>query len=53
MPWRDNLLSASFRGIPFKVLDTTTQVGRRNVLHQFPFKDVPYVEDLGKNWNRF
>lgn len=53
MSWRENLLSASFRGIPFKVFNTATQVGRRNVLHQFPFKDTPFVEDLGKDADQF
>ena len=51
--WRDHLQKASFRGIPFKVLDTTTNVGRRNVLHQYPFADVPYIEDLGLDADKF
>ena len=51
--WRDHLQTASFRGVAFKVLDTTTSVGRRNVLHQYPFADVPYVEDLGLDADKF
>lgn len=47
--WRSHLQPASFRGAPFHVLSTSTEVGRRNVLHQFPFQDIPYVEDLGKD----
>lgn len=46
--WRDGLIDASFRGVPFKVLKTTTEGGRRSVLHQFPFDDIPYWEDMGK-----
>lgn len=53
MSWLDNLQSASFRGVPFKVMDSDVGVGRRNVLHQYPFKDVPYVEDLGADADEF
>lgn len=53
MSWRDNLYDASFRQIPFKVADATTEVGRRNVLHQYPFKDVPYLEDIGLDADTF
>lgn len=53
MSWRDNLQSASFRSVPFKVLDAETLIGRRNVLHQYPFKDEPYVEDLGEDAQEF
>jgi prophage DNA circulation protein len=45
--WRDNLKEASFRGIPFHVLTTSQEGGRRSALHQFPFSDEPYWEDLG------
>jgi prophage DNA circulation protein len=53
MPWRDRLFQASFRGAPFKVKDVDTQVGRRSVLHQYPGKDIPYLEDLGLNADTF
>jgi len=53
MSWMKNLQQASFRGVPFKVMDADTGVGRRNVLHQYPFKDVPYVEDLGADADEF
>ncbi|MGN7832666.1 DNA circularization protein [Pseudoxanthomonas sp. 22568] len=48
MAWRDQLLPASFRGVPFEVLDERATFGRRTVLHEFPFRDVPFVEDLGR-----
>ena len=48
MSWRDELVSASFRGVPFKVKNTSTQVGRRSVVHEVPFSDIPYPEDFGK-----
>jgi len=53
MSWKDNLRQASFRGIPFKVMDADASIGRRNILHQYPFKDVPYVEDLGADADEF
>lgn len=48
MSWRDQLQPASFRGVPFKVVRTTNSFGRRTVLHEFPFRDLPYVEDMGR-----
>jgi prophage DNA circulation protein len=51
--WRDNLRTASFRGVEFKVRDVDTSVGRRNVLHQYPGKDEPYLEDMGLDADEF
>ena len=58
--WRDKLTwddttyhLASFRGAKFYVENTNTEVGRRNVVHQYPFRDTPYVEDLGKDADQF
>ncbi len=45
---KSNLRPASFRGIPFKIKRATTRVGRRIVTHEFPLKDIPYTEDLGR-----
>ncbi len=53
MSWRDDLRPASFRGVPFKVLPLTTQVGRRTVLHEYPQRDKPYGEDLGKKARQY
>jgi prophage DNA circulation protein len=63
MAWRDNLTwaeasdqlrkKASFRGALFFVRDSDTGVGRRNVVHTYPFKDEPYVEDLGADIDEF
>lgn len=46
--WRSQLRSASFRGVPFGVFDTSNAGGRRTVSHEYPFRDSPYVEDLGR-----
>jgi len=53
MSWRDKLQSASFRGIPFKVATHDHGVGRRNIVHQFPGADKPYIEDLGPDADTF
>lgn len=48
MSWIDKLEPASFRNVPFKVKSTTTGVGRRNVQHEYPFKEGAGTnEDLG------
>jgi prophage DNA circulation protein len=46
--YKDKLRSASFRGVPFGVLEAETESGRRTQIYEFPQKDVPYVEDLGR-----
>lgn len=53
MAWTDNLRKASFRGVAFLVEDQDTEFGRRNVLHQYPKRDIPYAEDLGKKAREF
>lgn len=47
------LLPASFRGAPFAVSANETSGGRRIVLHQYPGKDDPYAEDMGREARRF
>lgn len=41
------LWPASFRGVPFWVLNDKAPGGRRLVVHEFPMRDDPFVEDLG------
>lgn len=48
MTWRDQLQPASFRGVEFKVASHDMSFGRRAQLHEFPLRDKPYVEDLGR-----
>lgn len=48
MSWRDALQPASFRGAAFGVVDIETSIGRRAALHEYPLRDDPYAEDLGK-----
>ncbi len=50
MAWVDRLLAGSFRAAPFRVEGHETGGdGRRVALHQYPGRDVPYAEDMGKN----
>ncbi|WP_312773025.1 DNA circularization protein [Atlantibacter hermannii] len=48
MAWKDRLQDASFRGVPFKVEGEGASVGRRVETHEYPNRDKPYTEDLGK-----
>jgi prophage DNA circulation protein len=49
MAWQDELVgTASFRGVPFKTSDAEIGVGRRNVLNEYPMRDTPYTDDLGR-----
>ena len=44
----EQLQPASFRGVPFEVEASGITVGRRTVVHEYPQRDRPYVEDLGR-----
>ena len=48
MAWRDRYRPASFRGVAFHVDAGGLSGGRRNVQHEYPDRDTPYVEDLGR-----
>jgi len=47
-PWRQQIQQSSFRGVDFEIDTATMQFGRRGPIHQFPFKDVPFAEDVGR-----
>lgn len=63
MTWREDLrrityegrefVGASFRGAPFFVEEESRSGGRRLVVHEFPFRDAPIVEDLGGRAKRY
>ncbi len=42
------LLPASLRGVPFHVVDAEGEFGRRMQVHEYPQRDKPYAEDLGR-----
>jgi prophage DNA circulation protein len=47
-PWRDSLVIASFRGAQFHTETSGRRSGRRVVVHQYPKRNIPYSEDLGR-----
>jgi prophage DNA circulation protein len=51
--WRDRKQGASFRGVPFLVDTDSVPVGRRTQLHEFPQRDQPFVEDLGRRTRQY
>lgn len=63
MTWREDLrrvtiagrilVGASFRGVSFCVDVSERQGGRRTVTHEFPLRDDPYLEDLGRRARTF
>lgn len=52
MAWKDRLVDASFRGVPFKTEDESLTAGRRVETHEFVNRNKPYTEDLGKATSR-
>jgi prophage DNA circulation protein len=54
-PWRDLILGhpASFRGIIFHVDSGGVSSGRRTVPHEYPKRNTPYAEDMGRAARRF
>lgn len=49
LSWLNDLLPASFRGVGFQVSSTSSEFGRRNQTHEYPFRDIPYTEDMGRS----
>lgn len=47
------LIGASFRGVAFFVDTAERGGGRRAVVHEFPLRDDPFVEDLGRRARTF
>lgn len=48
MNWRDRLLPASFRGVGFWVDQAKIPVGQKGQLHEYPQRDEPFFEGLGR-----
>lgn len=48
-----SLQQASFRGVPFGVRVDVGQFGRRVADHDYPFRDTPWAEDIGRAGRRF
>lgn len=52
MAWPDDLYPASFRGVPFEVEGSDTELARRHELHEFPGRDGGVVEEFGRSPDR-
>ncbi len=50
--WLAQLQPASWRGLPFAVRESEVQRGRRTAVHEYPFRDDVWVEDLGRAMRR-
>lgn len=50
--WLKTWRRASFRGAKFWVDKDQVGTGRRLVVHEFPHRDTPYVEDMGRAANK-
>lgn len=48
MAWLDDIQDASFRGVPFGVEKPQTKGGRRVAPHDYPKRDTPDPEDMGR-----
>jgi prophage DNA circulation protein len=52
-PWLQKFRQVSFRGVPFFIDNVDSQFGRRIVTHEYPQRDKPFSEDLGRRARRF
>ncbi|WP_439861633.1 DNA circularization protein [Pseudomonas sp. MBLB4136] len=53
MAWRDDYRPGAFRGVPFHLKSSSSSGGRRTVLNEFPLRDEPTTEDLGRRARQF
>jgi prophage DNA circulation protein len=53
LPDGRKLVAGSFRGVAFRTVDAEIKVGRRNVVNEYPQRDLPYADDLGRKARRF
>lgn len=51
--WKLQLQPASFNNVEFHVEVGTRAGGRRIAMHEFPKKDIPYAEDMGRRARQF
>ncbi|MFM1171606.1 DNA circularization N-terminal domain-containing protein [Yersinia enterocolitica] len=50
--WSEHLHPASFRGVPFAVMTAEGVFGRRQAIHEYPYRDTAWIEDLGRATRR-
>ncbi|NKG32124.1 DNA circularization protein [Erwinia rhapontici] len=51
--WKDYLQDASLRDVPFKVSEDEATFGRRVQVHEYPQRDKPFAEDMGRATRKF
>lgn len=51
--WRNSIQKATWRGLRINVDTTSMEFGRRVTMHELPFKDAPYSEDVGRKGRVF
>jgi prophage DNA circulation protein len=51
--WKLDLQPASYNGAGFHVEVNTRAGGRRIANHEYPKRDIPYAEDMGRKSRRF
>jgi len=47
-----SISAASYGGIPFAVSSTSTSTGRKYAIHEYPFRESGWLEDVGRNLAR-
>ena len=53
MSWKDGFTAqGDFKGATFYVRDSELEAGRRVQVHEYPERDTPYAEDLGRKARR-
>lgn len=53
MTWLTEIQQATIDGVPFQVEGSESSYGRRAVVHEYPLRDKPFVEDLGRKARNF
>lgn len=53
MTWQDQLRPGSFRGAGFEATSHSSNFGRRVANNEYPFRDLPFTQDLGRKQRKF
>ena len=51
--WQGQLRPSSFRGVPFAIVAEEGSHGRRQAVHEYPYRDTAWIEDIGRATRRF
>ncbi|MFA1782622.1 DNA circularization N-terminal domain-containing protein [Klebsiella pneumoniae] len=51
--WLGQLRPGSFQGVPFAVVNEEGSHGRRQAVHEYPYQDTAWIEDMGRGTRRF